>query len=52
MHGRAEIPAQKVDGLVVARFDKKLKIELPKVYSRDSIPSRRNQIPRPETANK
>ena len=52
MHGRAEIPVQKVDGLVVERFHKKLKIELPKVYSRDSIPSRRNQIPRPETANK
>ena len=51
MHGNAEIPVQKVDGLVVERFDKKVKIELPKAYSRDSIPSRRNQIPRPETAS-
>ena len=51
MHGNAEIPVQKVDGLVVERFDKKVKIELPKSYSRDSIPSRRNQIPRSETAS-
>ena len=51
MHGKAEIPVQKVDGLVVERFDKKVQIELPKSYSRDSIPSRRNQIPRSETAS-
>ena len=48
MHGDTEIPVQKVDGLMVERFDKKVKIELPKAYSRDSIPSRRNQVPRPE----
>lgn len=48
MHGNTEIPVQKVDGLIVERFDKKVKIELPKAYSRDSIPSRRNQIPRSE----
>ena len=40
MHGNAERPVQKVDGLVVKRFDKKVKIELPKTYSHDSIPSR------------
>lgn len=51
MHGNAEIPVQKVDGLVVERFDKKVQMELPKSYSRDSIPSRRNQIPRSETAS-
>ena len=51
MHGNTEIPVQKVDGLMVERFDKKVKIELPKAYSRDSIPSRRNQIPRSETAS-
>jgi len=51
MHGNAEIPVQKVDGLVVERFDKKVQIELPKSYSRDSIPSRRNQIPRSQTAS-
>ena len=37
MHGRMEIPVQKVDGLMV--------------YSRDAIPSRRNQIRRPKTAS-
>ena len=51
MHGNTEIQVQKVDGLMVERFDKKVKIELPKTYSRDSIPSRRNQIPRSETAS-
>ena len=52
MHGRTEIPVQKVDGLTIERFDKRVQIELPKAYSRDDIPSRRNQIPRPETASK
>jgi len=52
MHGRTEIPVQKVEGLMVERFDKRVQIELPKVYLRDAIPSRRNQIPRPETASR
>ncbi|KAL9976994.1 hypothetical protein ACROYT_G014349 [Oculina patagonica] len=52
LHGNAEIPVQKVDGLVVERFDKKVQLELPKAYSRDSIPARRNQIPRSETASR
>jgi len=52
MHGKAEIPVQKVNGLLVERYDKRVQVELPKVYSRDAIPSRRNQIPRPGTANK
>ena len=51
MHGNTEIAAQRIHGLVVKRLDKRVQIELPKTYSRDSIPSRRNQIPRPETAN-
>lgn len=52
MHGRTEIPVQRIEGLVVQRLDKALSIDLPKAYSRDSIPSRRNQIPTPETARK
>ena len=52
VHGRTEIPVQKVDGLMVERFDKRVQTVLPKVYSRDAIPSRRNQIPRPETASR
>ena len=51
MHGNTEILVQKVDGLMVERFDKKVKIELPGAYSRDGIPSRRNQILRSETAS-
>ncbi|KAK3740437.1 hypothetical protein QZH41_015487, partial [Actinostola sp. cb2023] len=51
MHGKAEIPVQRVDGLVVKGFDKAVNVPLPKTYSRDYIPSMRNQIPRRETAN-
>lgn len=51
MHGDTEILVQKVDGLIVECFNKKVEIELAKAYSRDSIPSRRNQIPRSETAS-
>ena len=50
-NGNTKIPVQKVDGLMVERFDEKVKIELSKAYSRNSIPSRRNQIPRSETAS-
>lgn len=52
MHGRTEIPVQRVEGLVVQRFDRKTSIALPKTYSRDSIPSRRDQIPTPEIAGR
>lgn len=51
MHGKESIPLQKVEGLVVQRLDKQV-VELPKVYSRESIPARRNQIPTPEIARK
>ena len=50
MHGQADIPVQKTDGLVVESLDGTARIELPKTYSRDNIPSRSNQIPTPETA--
>ena len=51
MHGDTEILVQKVDGLIVECFNKKVEIELAKAYSRDSTPSRRNQIPRSEAAS-
>ena len=50
MHGQADIPVQKIYGLVVESLDGTACIELPKTYSRDKIPSWRNQIPTPETA--
>ena len=50
MLGREDISVFKVDGLIVERIDKKVSLELPRTYSRDQIPSRRNQIPRPEVA--
>ena len=51
MHGNTEIPAQRIKGLTVKRLDKRVEVVLPNAYSRDCIPSRRNQIPKPETAN-
>lgn len=50
MHGRADIAVQKIEGLLVNSFDKSAQVELPKTYSRDNIPFRRNQIPTPQTA--
>ena len=47
MLGREEVSVSRVDGLIVERIDQ---VELPKTYSRDRIPSRRDQIPRPEVA--
>ena len=52
MLGREEIPVYKVNGLIVERIDKRVEVELPKTYSRDQIPSRRDQIPRPEIADR
>ena len=52
MLGREEICVEKVSGLVAKRMDKRVEIELPKLYSRASIPFRRNQIPTPEVAKK
>ena len=52
MHGENSIPAQKVEGLVVQRLGKDAVVELPKAYSREAIPARRNQIPTPEIDSK
>ena len=51
MLGRQRISVERIDGLVVQRLDKRAEIELPKTYARETIPSRRDQIPRPETVN-
>ena len=37
--------------MVVQHLEKRIQIELPKAYARQSIPSRRDQIPRPEIVN-
>lgn len=50
MHGKERIPAQKVEGLIVQRLHKQTVVELPKAYSKELIPARRNQIPTPEIA--
>ena len=52
MLGKEEISVEKITGLVVERMDKRVEIELPRTYSRTRIPFRRDQIPRPEVANK
>ena len=51
MLGRQRIAVERIDGLVVQRLDKRTEIELPKTYARETIPSRRDQIPRPEIVN-
>ena len=50
MLGREEIQVSRVDGLVVERLDRKVQVQLPRAYTRDLIPSRQDQIPRPEVA--
>lgn len=50
MLGREEICVEKISGLVVKQIIMKVEIKLPKLYSRASIPFRRNQIPTPEVA--
>ena len=50
MLGKEEIPVSRVDGLVVERIDQRVQVELPKTYTREQIPSRRDQIPKPEVA--
>lgn len=52
MHAIEKIDTQRIDGLVVSRFDGKVDIPLPKAYTRRHIPGQRAQIPRPETARK
>ena len=50
MHGTEVIPTRKVDGLFVSRVDKEFQIKLPKAFTREEIPSKRDEIPRPESA--
>ena len=50
MHAVENINTTKINGLIVSRHDKLVKIDLPKLYTRDQIPARKEQIPRPETA--
>ena len=49
MHAVENINTTKINGLIVSRHDKLVKIDLPKLYTRDQIPARKEQIPRPET---
>ena len=52
MHGSEVVPTRRVSGLIVERMDREVHIKLPKTYSRNEILSRRNEIPRPESAAK
>ena len=53
MHGETSVPVQRVDGLLAQKLDRgEEPIPLPKAYSREAIPSRREQIPTPDIANK
>ena len=46
------ITSQKITGLVVHGVDESTEISLPRTYTRDIIPARGSQIPRPETARR
>ena len=50
MHAVEKITTSKINGLVISSRDKLVKIELLKSYTRDQISARKEQIPRPETA--
>ena len=50
MLGREEIQVSQVESLVVECFDRKVQVQLPRAYTRDFIPWRRDQIRRPEVA--
>ena len=52
MLGRQVIKASKIVGLIVKRLDKGAKVELPKVFTRETIPTRIDQIPTREIADK
>ena len=52
MLGREVLEVERIDGLMVQRLDGRVQVELPKAYARESIPSRRDQIPTPEVADK
>ncbi|XP_028417981.1 uncharacterized protein LOC114542688 [Dendronephthya gigantea] len=53
MHGKTSVAVQRIDGLVVQKLDRTEEpISLPKAYSREAIPSRREQIPTPSVANR
>ena len=49
---RELVESQRIDGLVVRGIKEKEAIPLPRTYTRDDIPPKRSQIPRPETAQK
>ena len=51
MHATDEpIKSQKIEGLVVKEFHRQVTLQLPKAFSREDIPGKREQIPRPESA--
>ena len=52
MSGKEVISVSRIDGLVAERLDRRAKVELPKSYTRESIPCRENQIPTPEMADR
>ena len=44
------ITCTRIDGLIVEGVNEATSVRLPKAYSREDIPAKRGQIPRPETA--
>ena len=50
MHGCEITPVTRIDGLIAERPERRAKVDLPKEYARDIIPSRKDHIPTPAVA--
>ena len=46
------VTCQKIEGLVVRGYKEEHDISLPRTYSRSTIPARKSQIPKPESAHR
>ena len=51
MSGQTQVSTQRIEGLTVSTYDKKMTIELPKAYSRAAIPFLADHIPSPKVAD-
>lgn len=52
MLGHKVINVTKIDGLIAEWLDRGAKVKLPKTYTKECIPSRKDRIPTPEVAEK
>ena len=51
MLGEDLVTSKKINDLVVRGINEEIEVSLPRTYSRDEIPAKRSQIPRPESVS-